>query len=155
MTTPYDLVRFVLEIIKTYNGKSEKNLLIKIRVIFRLHWILLYLVDNNIHRGILLLNNKEEEPIERLPTRQKIHSEIEEALINKLFTVVSNIEELPNGDLNFEPYNDNILIQLETFLEKKFTEKVFNLKEDKQITSFLEQIKRERERRDFGLLFNR
>jgi len=37
MTTPYDLVRFVLEIIKTYNGKSEKNLLIKIRVIFRLH----------------------------------------------------------------------------------------------------------------------
>ena len=102
-----------------------------------------------------MLNNKEEEPIERLPTRQKIHSEIEEALINKLFTVVSNIEELPNGDLNFEPYNDNILIQLETFLEKKFTEKVFNLKEDKQITSFLEQIKRERERRDFGLLFNR
>ncbi|NHJ05729.1 MAG: hypothetical protein EAX90_12965 [Candidatus Heimdallarchaeota archaeon] len=102
-----------------------------------------------------MLNNKEEESIERLPTRRKIHSEIEETLINKLFTVVSNIEELPNGDLNFEPYNDNILIQLETFLEKKFTEKVFNRKEDKQISAFLEQIKRERERRDFGLLFNR
>lgn len=102
-----------------------------------------------------MLNDQEEDPIERLPTRQKIHSEIEEVLISKLFTVVSNIEELPNGDLNFEPYNDNILIQLETFLEKKFTEKIFNPKEDKQITAFLEQIKRERERRDFGLLFNR
>ncbi|NHJ05730.1 MAG: hypothetical protein EAX90_12970 [Candidatus Heimdallarchaeota archaeon] len=36
ITAPY-LFRFVLEIIKTYNGKLEKNLPIKIRVIFRLH----------------------------------------------------------------------------------------------------------------------
>ena len=97
----------------------------------------------------------EEEKIKKTPTREKIHSEIEEALINKLFTIVTNIEELPNGDLNFEPYTDNILIQLETFLDKKFDQKIFNPKEDKQIQFFLDQVKKERERREFGLLFNR
>jgi hypothetical protein len=100
---------------------------------------------------------EQEEETERLgilSSRSKIHSEIENALVNKLFTVVSNIEELPTGGLNFEPYTDHLLIQLETFLDKQFKNKVFK-KDDVHIAEFLEQIKKERERREFGLLLNR
>ncbi|MHA1354819.1 MAG: hypothetical protein ACTSR1_06575 [Candidatus Heimdallarchaeota archaeon] len=94
---------------------------------------------------------EESETLGILSARSKIHSEIEEKLISKLFTVVSNIEELPTGGLNFEPYTDHILIQLETFLDKQFEAKVFK-KDDTHIAVFLEEIKKERERRDFGLL---
>jgi hypothetical protein len=100
---------------------------------------------------------QQEEETEKLgiqSARSKIHSEIEEALIGKLFTIVSNIEELPTGGLNFEPYTDHLLIQLETFLDKKFKDKVFK-KDDTHIAEFLEEIKKERERREFGLLLNR
>lgn len=96
-------------------------------------------------------NNKEELPKEILPTRRSIHSEIEEALVEKLFTIVTNIDMKPTGELNFEPYTDHVLIQLETFLEKKFDEKVFRKKEDTQILHFLQEIKRERDRREFGM----
>ncbi|MHA1630268.1 MAG: hypothetical protein ACTSXO_00440 [Candidatus Heimdallarchaeota archaeon] len=102
-----------------------------------------------------MFNEQEELPRERLPTRRSIHREIEEALINKLFKIVEEIEVLPNGELNFKPYTDNVLIQLETFIEKKFKEKVFDPKQDKQIALFLEKIKIERERREFTLLFHR
>ena len=97
---------------------------------------------------------KETEKLGIHSARTKIHSEIEEALIGKLFTIVSNIEELPTGGLNFEPYTDHILIQLETFLDRKFEAKVFK-DEDTHIATFLEEIKKERERREFGLLLNR
>ncbi|MCF2144826.1 MAG: hypothetical protein K9W42_14105 [Candidatus Heimdallarchaeota archaeon] len=102
-----------------------------------------------------MFNEQEELPRERLPTRRSIHREIEEALINKLFKIVEEIEVLPNGELNFKPYTDNVLIQLETFIEKKFKEKVFDQNQDKQIAAFLEKIKIERERREFKLLFHR
>lgn len=97
---------------------------------------------------------EETESLGILSARSKIHSEIEDALIGKLFTIVTNIEELPTGGLNFEPYTDHILIQLETFLDKQFKAKVFK-KDDTHIANFLEEIKKERERRDFGLLLNR
>jgi len=102
-----------------------------------------------------MFNDQEEIPRERLPTRTKIHREIEEALIDRLFKIVEEIEVLPNGELNFKPYTDNLLIQLETFIEKKFKEKVFDKNQDKQIAAFLEKIKIERERREFTLLFHR
>ncbi|MHA1124327.1 MAG: hypothetical protein ACTSO7_09375 [Candidatus Heimdallarchaeota archaeon] len=97
---------------------------------------------------------EETEKLGILSARTKIHKEIEEALIGKLFTVVSNIEELPTGGLNFKPYTDHLLIQLETFLDRQFMAKVFK-KDDTHIATFLEEIKKERERRDFGLLLNR
>ncbi|NHJ85007.1 MAG: hypothetical protein FK734_06065 [Asgard group archaeon] len=86
---------------------------------------------------------------ENLPARRSIHSEIEEILIKKLFTVVENIEVKPDGELNFDPYDDRLLIQLEALIEKKFDEKVFNRKVDVYIVDFLERIKKERVRRDF------
>ncbi|MHA1221015.1 MAG: hypothetical protein ACTSQB_04710 [Candidatus Heimdallarchaeota archaeon] len=102
-----------------------------------------------------MFNDEEKKTLQRLPTRQSIHNEIEETLIKRLFTIVEEIEELPDGKLNFKPYTDHILVQLETFLEKKFKQKIFDRTEDKQITDFLEQVTIERERRDFGLLLNR
>jgi len=102
------------------------------------------------------MSNEEIEQLNRAPsTRRTIHSEIEEALVKKLFTIVETIEVLPNGQLNFKPYTDYVLLQLETFLEKKFNEKIFNRTEDKQINFFLEQVKSERERREFNLSFDR
>ena len=98
---------------------------------------------------------KKEEPIRDLPTRRRIHSEIEEILVNKLFRIVENIEVLPSGELNFKPYDDHLLLQIETFLEKKFKTKIFSQKVDIQTATFLEKVKIERERRDFKLLFNR
>lgn len=97
--------------------------------------------------------NKEEPIRKKLPTRQSIHEEIEQKLISKLFTIVQTIEETPDGRLNFEPYDDRTLIQIEAFLEKKFAQKVFRHKKDPQISTFLRLLKREREDRDFGLDF--
>ncbi|MGC9781646.1 MAG: hypothetical protein HZR80_20570 [Candidatus Heimdallarchaeota archaeon] len=102
-----------------------------------------------------MFENEDEKPIKRLPTRQSIHEEIEETLIKKLFSVIKSIEQLPDGNLNFKPYTDHELLQIETYLEKNFDRKVFKRDEDKQISSFLELVKVERERRDFGILFNR
>ncbi|MBK5113683.1 MAG: hypothetical protein KGD59_12495 [Candidatus Heimdallarchaeota archaeon] len=93
--------------------------------------------------------NEEEIPIEVISTRETIHSEIEEILIKKLFTVVEKIAMLPSGDLDFKPYDDRLLIQLEALIEKKFVQKVFDQRTDRQITSFLSQLKRERTIRDF------
>jgi hypothetical protein len=70
-------------------------------------------------------------------------------LIKKLFTVVEKIEMLPSGELNFEPYSDRLLIQLEALIEKKLDQKIFDRKKDVQIVSFLNQMKKERELRDF------
>jgi hypothetical protein len=58
--------------------------------------------------------------------------------------------EIVDGQLNFEPYTDHVLLQLETFLEKKFAEKVFDPIKDSQTYFFLKQIKKERDRREFG-----
>ncbi|NHK30987.1 MAG: hypothetical protein FK730_06520 [Asgard group archaeon] len=93
--------------------------------------------------------NEEEIPKQVISTRSTIHSEFEEILIKKLFTVVEKIEMLPSGELNFEPYDDRLLIQLEALIEKKFDQKVFDRKKDVQITSFLNQMKKERVLRDF------
>jgi len=93
--------------------------------------------------------NEEEIPKEVISTRETIHSEIEEILIRKLFTVVEKINMLPSGELDFKPYDDRLLIQLEALIEKKFDQKIFNRKQDKQIVSFLNQLKRERAIRDF------
>lgn len=89
----------------------------------------------------------------KLPSRQRIHDEIEQKLITKLFTIVESIEETPDGRLNFEPYDDRTLIQIEAFLDKKFEQKVFRHKKDPQISTFLKLLKREREDRDFGFDF--
>ncbi|MFW9922756.1 MAG: hypothetical protein ACFFDW_05640 [Candidatus Thorarchaeota archaeon] len=91
---------------------------------------------------------EEEDEKRTLPTREKIHSEIEEILINKLFRVVEDIDVLPTGELNFKPYDDRLLIQLESFLDRKFADKTFRPKRDYQITTFLEQLKLERQKRD-------
>jgi len=96
--------------------------------------------------------NEEEIPKEVISTRQIIHSEIEEIMIKKLFTVVEKIDILPSGDLDFKPYDDRLLIQLEALIEKKFDQKVFDQRKDRQIASFLSQIKKERDLRDYGLL---
>jgi hypothetical protein len=96
---------------------------------------------------------KEENFRKTLPTRESIHTEIEQKLISKLFTIVENIEETPDGRLNFEPYDDRTLIQIEAFLDKKFKQKVFRHKKDPQISTFLKLLKREREDRDFGFDF--
>ncbi|TET28469.1 MAG: hypothetical protein E3J70_09560 [Candidatus Heimdallarchaeota archaeon] len=96
--------------------------------------------------------NKEEIPKEVISTRQSLHSEIEEILIKKLFTVVEKIDMLPSGDLDFKPFDDRLLIQLEALIEKKFDQKIFDRRKDRQITSFLSQLKKERTMRDFGLL---
>ncbi len=101
------------------------------------------------YEGAQTSDNEEEIPREVISTRETIHSEIEEILIKKLFTVVENISVLPSGDLDFKPYDDRLLIQLEALIEKKFDQKIFNQKEDKQITAFLNQLKRERVIRDF------
>ena len=102
-----------------------------------------------------MFENEEEKHPKRLPTRQSIHEEIEQTLIKKLFSVIETIEQLPDGSLNFKPYTDHELLQIETYLEKNFDEKVFKKNVDTQISSFLELVKKERERRDFGILFNR
>jgi hypothetical protein len=96
--------------------------------------------------------DKEEIPKDILPTRRTIHSEIEERIINRLFTVVSEVETKPSGEPDFSPYTDHVLIQLETFLEKKFDEHIFSKKQDKNILYFLEEIKKERDRREFAEL---
>ena len=96
------------------------------------------------------LQDDEKEFEQTIPTRRSIHSEIEEILIKKLFSLVENIEELPSGELNFKPYTDYDLIQIEAFLEKKFQEKIFDQRKDRQIISLLQRIKNEREQRDFG-----
>ncbi|NHJ47912.1 MAG: hypothetical protein FK733_09000 [Asgard group archaeon] len=70
-------------------------------------------------------------------------------MIKKLFTVVEKIEMHPSGELNFEPYSDRLLIQLEALIEKKLDQKIFDRKKDVQIVSFLNQMKKERELRDF------
>ncbi len=98
---------------------------------------------------------KEEDFNERLPVRQNIHSEIEERLISKLYTIVETIERTAEGKLNFKPYDDRLLIQIEALLEKKFKDKIFKHKRDHQISSFLEQIKIERQNRDFNLPFHK
>ncbi|MEA2070888.1 MAG: hypothetical protein U9O98_06305 [Asgard group archaeon] len=85
-----------------------------------------------------------------LSTRRNIHSEIEEILIKKLFTMVEEIEVLPSGDLNFEPYTYHSLVQLETFLEKKFKDNVFSKESDNQTTAFLHKLKKELELREFN-----
>ncbi|NHJ33359.1 MAG: hypothetical protein FK732_10900 [Asgard group archaeon] len=94
---------------------------------------------------------EEEIPKEVISTRETIHSEIEEILIKKLFTVVEKIKILPSGDLDFKPYDERLLIQLEALIEKKFKQKIFDHKKDRQISAFLSQIKRERELRDYDL----
>jgi len=91
--------------------------------------------------------------LKRLPTRQSIHQEIENTLIDKLYTIIENIEELPNGELNFKPYQDSDIIRIEAFLDRKFEEKTFDRKRDTNIVNFLENIKIERERREFGTIF--
>ena len=96
-----------------------------------------------------MFNDEDEIPKKIFPSRTKIHSEIEEILIKKLFTVVENIQTLPTGELDFNPYDDRMLIQLEAFLDKKFKEKVFNRRKDTNVVAFLEQLKIERARRDF------
>jgi hypothetical protein len=88
-------------------------------------------------------------------TRSNIHSEIEEVLVNKLFRIVETIEVDAEGNLNFKPYTDHELLQMESFIEKKIKQKIFKPKVDTNIASFLSQIKNERERRDFGVLFKR
>lgn len=99
------------------------------------------------------MSKEKEDFKERLPVRQNIHSEIEERLISKLYTIVETIEETPEGKLDFKPYDDRLLIQIEALLEKKFKDKIFKHKRDHQISSFLEQIKIERQDRDFQSSF--
>jgi len=100
----------------------------------------------------MLKKEEKEEFKAGLPIRQNIHSEIEERLISKLFTIVETIEETEEGKLDFKPYDDRLLIQIEALLEKKFKEKIFRHKRDYQISAFLEEIKRERQDRDIGLI---
>ncbi|NHJ48876.1 MAG: hypothetical protein FK733_13915 [Asgard group archaeon] len=102
-----------------------------------------------------MLENDDEDKFVRTSTRTGIHSEIEEVLLNKLFKVVETIELDSEGNLNFKPYTDHELLQLEAFIEKKFKQKIFKKNIDQNIASFLGKIKNERERRDFGVLFNR
>ena len=102
-----------------------------------------------------MLEKDEDDKFERTSTRSGIHSEIEEVLLNKLFKVVETIEVDSEGNLNFKPYTDHELLQLESFIEKKFKQKVFKENVDQNIASFLSKIKNEREKRDFGVLFNR
>ncbi|MBD3190518.1 MAG: hypothetical protein GF308_07730 [Candidatus Heimdallarchaeota archaeon] len=99
----------------------------------------------------MLEDKKEEEPQKVHSTRRGIHSEIEEILVKKLFTMVENIEVLDSGQLNFQPYSDHYLLQLEAFLEKKFNQGIFDFKEDTQVAAFLQRIKKEREHREFDL----
>ena len=101
----------------------------------------------------MLKKEEKEEFKAGLPVRQNIHSEIEERLISKLFTVVETIQETEDGKLDFKPYDDRLLIQIEALLEKKFKDKVFKHKRDHQISAFLQQIKIERQNRDFDLPF--
>ncbi len=101
----------------------------------------------------MLKKEEKEEFKVGLPIRQNIHSEIEERLIAKLFTIVETIEETAEGKLDFKPYDDRLLIQIEALLEKKFKDKVFKHKRDHQISAFLQQIKIERQNRDFDLPF--
>ncbi len=101
----------------------------------------------------MLKKEEKEEFKVGLPIRQNIHSEIEERLIAKLFTIVETIEETAEGELDFKPYDDRLLIQIEALLEKKFKDKVFKHKRDHQISAFLQQIKIERQNRDFDLPF--
>ena len=103
--------------------------------------------------AFVMPEQQEEITRKKLPSRQRIHDEIEQKLISKLFTIVENIEETPDGRLNFEPYDDRTLIQIEAFLDKKFEQKVFRHKKDPQISTFLKLLKREREDRDFGFDF--
>lgn len=95
------------------------------------------------------INSKDGLLVRRIPTRQSIHQEIEKKLIDKLFTIIETIEELPNGKLDFAPYQDSDLIRIEALLEKKFEEKIFDRERDVYILEFLEQIKNERVQRDF------
>ncbi|NHK32333.1 MAG: hypothetical protein FK730_13350 [Asgard group archaeon] len=98
---------------------------------------------------------QKEEKFEVISTRSNIHSEIEEVLINKLFRIVESIETDSDGNLNFRPYTDHTLLQIEAFLEKNFKQNVFKHSIDLHIEDFLTQVKKERERRDFGILLNR
>jgi hypothetical protein len=98
---------------------------------------------------------KQKEKFEIISTRSNIHSEIEEVLINKLFRIVESIETDSDGNLNFRPYTDHTLLQIESFLEKNFKQNVFKRNVDIHIEDFLIQVKKERERRDFGILLNR
>jgi hypothetical protein len=98
---------------------------------------------------------KQKEKFEVVSTRSNIHSEIEEVLINKLFRIVESIETDSDGNLNFRPYTDHTLLQIESFLEKNFKQNVFKRNVDTNIEDFLIQVKKERERRDFGILLNR
>lgn len=103
-----------------------------------------------------MLENNDLKEIKKSPSsRESIHSEIEQVLLNKLYRVIENIEVLPSGELNFKPYDDNLLLQLESFLDKKFDQKIFREKRDTQVAAFLEKIKIEREKRDFTVLFKR
>lgn len=99
--------------------------------------------------------DKKKEKFEIISTRSNIHSEIEEVLINKLFRIVESIETDADGNLNFKPYTDHTLLQIESFLEKNFKQQVFKHNVDTHIEEFLNQVKNERERRDFGILLNR
>lgn len=96
-------------------------------------------------------DNNEEEPQKFNSTRRGIHGEIEELLVKKLFTMVEDIEVMDSGQLNFKPYSDHYLLQIEAFLEKKFNQGIFDSREDKQVVAFLKRIKREREHREFEL----
>lgn len=102
-----------------------------------------------------MLKKKKNDFKMRSPVRQTSRSEIEKRLISKLYTMVETIEETPEGDLNFKPYDDNLLFQIEALLERKFKEKTFKHRRDYQTSAFLDQIKKERQKRDFGLPFSR
>ncbi|MBN1330345.1 MAG: hypothetical protein JXA54_12800 [Candidatus Heimdallarchaeota archaeon] len=98
---------------------------------------------------------KREKFPQRLPTRESIHHEIENTLIDKLYKMIETIEVLPNGELNFKPYQDSDIIRLEALLERKFEEKIFNRKSDINILEFLERIKIERDRRDLETILRK